>query len=297
MNPAQEELPISVDHRTVDNIEMGILDDGTPYLSARGLSRLCGVAPSVIITLGQTFDPNAMTGRDAFIRDRLRDQGADPDHLCAPTTANGRATTAFFDTSCMAVLEYYAFEARSTHPEALRNYRTLARISLRAYIYQSLGYGRDGLPSHWQQYLDRVRVQPDCPDGHFIVFAEIASMVVTMIKAGVFVNHATVPDISVGQAWAKWWAHQDLEGVFGPRVKTDHLYPDYFPQAESNPQQVWAYPDEALAEFRSWFKSEYLTKRFPAYVSEKVRRGDFMPSKARAMIDAVRPVLELADVD
>ncbi len=35
--------------RELDGIEMGVLGDGTPYLSGRGVARVCGAAVSTII--------------------------------------------------------------------------------------------------------------------------------------------------------------------------------------------------------------------------------------------------------
>ncbi|CCW31099.1 hypothetical protein ABLA30_22555 [Xenorhabdus nematophila] len=35
----------------IDGIQMGVLNNGTPYLTMRGLSRLCGVDSSVLVRL------------------------------------------------------------------------------------------------------------------------------------------------------------------------------------------------------------------------------------------------------
>jgi hypothetical protein len=48
----QDSLKLSsIKHEAPDGIEMGVMNNGTPYLGARGLASLCGVFPSVIITL------------------------------------------------------------------------------------------------------------------------------------------------------------------------------------------------------------------------------------------------------
>ena len=52
-------------------------------------------------------------------------------------------------------------------------------------------------------------------------------------------------------------------------MKTKHQYPSYYPQAASNPQPVWAYPDSSLPEFRQWFKDDYLPTKYPQYILGK----------------------------
>ena len=42
-----------------------------------------------------------------------------------------------------------------------------------------------------------------------------------------------------------------------------------YPQAQSNPQEPWAYPDAALPIFRHWFRHEYLPTKYPTYILTK----------------------------
>ena len=74
---------------------------------------------------------------------------------------------------------------------------------------------------------------------------------------------------SVGTHWGKYWTDHGLEDQLGKRIKWDHYYPDYYPQAKSNPQDAWAYPDETLPLFRQWFRAVYLTTKFPTYILKK----------------------------
>ncbi len=48
----------------VDGVEMGVLSDGTPFLGARGLARVCGVAPSVIIEWASEWTADSTKPRD-----------------------------------------------------------------------------------------------------------------------------------------------------------------------------------------------------------------------------------------
>ena len=92
---------------------------------------------------------------------------------------------------------------------------------------------------------------------------------VDLITAGLAVNMYTVPDISVGSCWGRHWTSNGLSRQFGDRVQCAHHYPDDFNQSTSNPQMINAYPNEALPEFRRWFRHEYLPTKFPKYILTK----------------------------
>ncbi|WP_159109556.1 hypothetical protein [Bradyrhizobium sp. USDA 3458] len=54
INPAQGSFDIYVDKQTeIQGIEMGVLSDGTPFLTQRGLARLCGVQNAHIGSIGR----------------------------------------------------------------------------------------------------------------------------------------------------------------------------------------------------------------------------------------------------
>ncbi|MDH8249830.1 hypothetical protein QIG41_27540, partial [Klebsiella pneumoniae] len=69
----------------------------------------------------------------------------------------------------MAILEYYAFEAKQAESEtAIRSYRELAKKGLKAFIYEALKYQPE---DPWRHYHDRVSLLKDkgsIPDGYFI---------------------------------------------------------------------------------------------------------------------------------
>ena len=124
------------------------------------------------------------------------------------------------DVVCMAVLEYYAFEARQSDREiALRNHRLLARRSFKEFIYDQVGYDpHGGLPVAWRQFHDRVTAAyGNFPNGYFSIFKELADVIVTHIRGGADVGAHFVPDISVGIAWAEHWKENDLGGMYSER--------------------------------------------------------------------------------
>lgn len=271
--PRQGVLDLGVEvERVVAGVEMGVLENGLPFLTQRGLAEMSGAARSTIQELSQEWAEAQRTGvfpkgRMTFFRDYLSRNGYDEPSLYVETTTAGSAHYAYTDVVCMAVIEYFAFEAQRTNEKAIAAYRNLARFGLQNFIYQALGYSP---PDKWKYYHDRVSLmQGGAPDGHFIIFNEVSGMIIDLIDADLAVNDKTIPDISVGRCWGDHWNANGFDAKFGPRVKFEHNYPSYYPQAASNPQYPWAYRNEALAEFRRWFRHDYLVTRFPRYILTK----------------------------
>lgn len=283
-------LEVAVE-REVDGVGMGVLKDGTPYLNLRGLALMCGVDHTQIVRITADWLQTPLRPREHKIRELIRAQGADDSIAFIAVNKNGTIHHILPAAVCMAVLEYYAFEARSENDTAANSYRKLARKGFNAFIYAQVGYNPSGASDvAWQQFHDRVSLNfHTVPDGYFSVFKELADLFVTLIRGGAHLGQAFVPDISVGMAWSKHWTSENLDAVYGPRMKYDHNYPAYFPQAASNPQHPFCYPDEALGEFRKWVKEEYITKRMPGYLDQKIREGKIPAPAARAALDAFAP--------
>lgn len=279
--PKQYILDLGVQvQKVINGIEMGVLENGIPFLSQTGLANLCGVARSVIYDISQDWEEHyadqiITKDRLSFIKDYLFTRGYKEPKLYIETIKDGSVNNAYPDVVCMAVLEYYAFETKSpaetptkTVPKtALNNYRQLAAFGLQKFIFDALGYA----PSDpWKLYHARVSLlQGSAPVGYFIVFHEIAPMIVDLINSGLTVNDHTVPDGSVGGHWGRYWEENTLDLEFHARIKFAHYFPPEFPQSKSNPQMAWAYPESALPEFRRWFREEYLTTKFPKYILSK----------------------------
>lgn len=272
----QVELPLelpSAKFAEIDGIQMGVLNDTTPYLTERGLAKLCGVHSKTIAVLSSNWDDEQLKPRGKKIVQILQQQGATTKRLHIKTEENGQKVNAYPDAVCMAILEYYAFDTDVVDKEvAQRNYRILARKTLRDFIYDSIGFNPQTLKlDSWRHYHDRI-ILNKLPAGFFSVFREIADIVVSSIENGLIVNTHTVPDISVGLMWAKFWKAQKFENKYGARILHPHEYPDYFPQSAAN-TEANIYPLEALGEFRLWLESEYLPKQFPSYLQRKINQG------------------------
>lgn len=262
----------------VDGIEMGVLETGETCLTGRGLSRLCGIAASTLVEHSQNWRAGKRAGRLAKM---LLDGGYD-----APTMHFAADGSSFYysETVCMKVLEYYAFEAQGSYDQALAAFRKLATAGLRLFVWHALGYDpSNAVPLQWREFHDR-QLLASAPVGYFSVFKEIADFVISAIRIGMPFNAATIPDISVGQCWARYWKENGFDAVYGPRRQYEHNFPSYFPQALSNPQDIAVYPVAALGEFRTWLQREYIPEKFPAYLGSKVAKGALPPSTAELLL-------------
>lgn len=272
---------------------MGVLGDGTAYLTLRGLARMCGTPPSVLSRLVSGWAEDQFKPRGRKISEALRAQQHSGASIGFRSMHNGVEVIALSDVECMAILEYYAFDAgKESSAEALLNYRLLARSSFRAFIYAQVGYDPSAsVPGVWQQFHDRVSLTYNSvPAGYFGVFKEMADMIVTLGQAGIHIDANFVPDISVGLAWGKHWTKTNFDTAIAPRVKFEHNYPEYFPQAVSNPQEPWCYPEAALGEFRRWLREEYIGGgKFSKYINDKVAEKRLPPSFAQLALSAYSP--------
>jgi hypothetical protein len=290
--PQQLRLDLQVAaEREVDGVGMGVLSDGSPFLTIRGLARMCGVDMAAIVRMTAAWQDTPLKPREQKIRELIRASGGDDTVAFFGFVKNGVVHHAVPAAVCMAVVEYYAFEARGDNAQAANSYRTLARKGFNDFIYAQVGYNPNGVSSiAWQQFHDRVSLAYHAvPAGYFSIFKEIADILVTMIRQGADLGAHFVPDISVGQRWAKYWKDGHLDILYGERQQYEHNYPGYFPQAPSNPQPAFCYPDDALPEFRKWVREHYLPHHLPQYLNSKVAQGHIPAPKAAAAIAAFAP--------
>jgi len=291
-DPRQGVLDLGIGKQIeIDGIGMGVLSDGTPFLTERGLARLCGVNHFVIQGIASEWSDTPAKARITNIKDLLGQRGlVVPNHPYIAITQRSGTFFAYSDVICLAVLEYYAFDAGvNVKEQAKKNFRLLAGTALRNFIYTQVGYDPNyAVPEAWRQFHDRVALTYNSvPHGYFGIFKEMADMIVTLGQAGMQIDSKFVPDISVGRCWAEHWTMNEFEKTYGSRVHFPHHYPDYFPQAKSNPQDCWCYPDQALGEFRRWLRDDYIGGgKFKKYLTEKVKRHELPVSFAQLAIAA-----------
>lgn len=272
-----------------DDVEMGVLSSGAPYLTSRGLAKMCGIDQAALHRLTTNWSEEQFKPRGRSIKQILDQSGYLEPQLFLRAELNGVLINAFTEPVCMALLEYYAFVADERREKALQTFRTLARVKFREFVYQAVGYQPENSTlESWKHFHDRIDLTASAvPNGYFCVFAQIAGMIVPMIRSGVAINHATVPDISVGRFWSEYWVENNLAKTHGERIKFDHAYPDYYPQAKCNPQPAFAYPNSAWGVFQEWLKTIYLEGRFfQTYLSGQVNKGALSISTANKVLEA-----------
>lgn len=274
---SQKQIPLDLGievQKDINGVEMGVLGNGMPFLTQRGLAVVTGVNRSVIQAITKEWEEHygdELIGKDriSFFKKYLFSNGFKEPSLHLQTVQNGVIHYAYPDIVCMAFLEFYAFESKSDSATALLNYRKFATYGLGKFIYESLDYTPD---DKWKYHHDRVSLLKDSsPIGYFTIFQEVTGLIVDLITADLPVNSNTIADISVGLHWGNYWKANNLESQFGTRIDYEHNYPSYYPQALSNPQWPKAYPDTSLPLFRRWFREVYLPTKFPVYILTKAK--------------------------
>ena len=281
------EIAIEVE---IDGVGMGVFGDRAPFLTLRGLARMCGIDHTTLVKLTSEWGDDSTKTREMKIRSLIKAQGFDDTVFFHAIKKNGTIHHAIPAHVCMATLEYYAFEGASTTVQALKSFRTLAKKGFSDFVYAQVGYNPKGTVSlAWQQFHDRVSLAANAvPAGYFSVYQEIAGMIVPMINAGIDVGPNIVPDISVGIRWSKYWSAESLDVLHGDRITFEQDYPLYFPQAASNPHSPYCYPDDALGDFRKWFRETYLESHLPEYLQTQSKIGKIKPAIATKAIEAFK---------
>ncbi|OUJ08189.1 hypothetical protein HK25_01275 [Acetobacter sp. DsW_059] len=271
----------------INGVEMGVLDNGIPYLTESGLARMCGIDRKVLNRLASGWISEKNKPRGQKINALLRDNGYSEDSLYLPSEHNGISINAYPEPVCLSILEYYAFVSDDPRSQAIAAFRTLAKTTFRAFIYGAVGYSPSSQAiDSWKHFHDRIDMTLDSvPEGYFSVFREIASMIVPMIRADIIISDKVIPDISVGKAWSHYWKNNELD-KYGDRIKYDHSYPTYYPQAKSNPQPSFAYPDVIISIFRSWLRREYINNKLPTYLTGQIKKGSLPKSTATKVIES-----------
>jgi hypothetical protein len=254
-------------------VAMGVLNDGTPYLTVVGLAKMCGVDHAVISRVSTNWSEERTKPRGKKIQEILHQSGYFESQLTLPQI--DKEFKAFPSVVCIAILEYYAFHAGlQCTDEARKNLIAFARESFEHFVYERCQYDPTRqLSQSWQNFHDRVLLNDQVPLGFFSVFREMADILVHLIKADCSLDDQTVPDISVGRIWSTYWEGHGFDALYNDRRRHPHYYPESFRQSQVNPVDAWIYPISALGEFRMWLYTEYLPKNFPTYVKNKIKQG------------------------
>lgn len=293
ITPAQGEFDLGIEaERDIEGIGMGVLSDGTPYLNQRGLAALCGVQNAHIGTISSQWNEDVEKPRIKAIKTILEESDLSFPSAHIEVPHKGIVHYCYPAEVCLAILEYYAFDAGANcQPEARKNFRILAGSKLREMIYSQVGYDPAGVITEpLRKWHERIELNhQSAPAGYFSIFNEAHTVIYELIMAGAEIGEKMVPDISIGQHWARYWDENDLGSRFGNREKFPHRYPKDHPQARSNPQIANCYPLDALGEYRRWLQDVYLDGgKFKNYLKG---RKELPPSVAQLAIERLSPKL------
>ena len=287
----QPSLGLSIEKDTdVGGIGMGVLSDGTPYLSQRGLAAICGVMNTHVGTISSQWNEADQKPRIKTIKGILAESAVTVSSPHIEIVHKGTTNFCYPAPVCLAILEYYAMDAGGERPEARRNFRLLAGSKLRELIYSQVGYDPTN-PKRFDKWHERIALNyQSAPKGFFHVFNEAHTIIYELVQAGAPIGEKMVVDISIGQHWATHWTENGLDGEFGQRARYPHRYPDSHPQSQSNPQESWCYPLAALGAYRQWLQDTYIEGgKFSSYLKTKVSKGELPPSVAQLAIATIVP--------
>jgi hypothetical protein len=93
----------------IDGVEMGVLSNGVPYLSGRGLARMCGIDHAVLHRMAANWNDEKHKPRGSYIATILGHMGFFGESLYSKALLGGVEVNAYTEPVCMAILEYYAF--------------------------------------------------------------------------------------------------------------------------------------------------------------------------------------------
>lgn len=132
ISKSQGVLDLSIEKDTeIGEIGMGVLSDGTPYLNQRGLAALCGVQNAHIGTISSQWSEPDQKPRIKAIKDILAKANLSAKSAHVEISHRGRSYFCYPAEICLAVLEYYAFDAGANLQEKARdNFRLLAGSKL-----------------------------------------------------------------------------------------------------------------------------------------------------------------------
>lgn len=280
----------SIAETSINDLPMGVLSDGTPYLTIRGLAKICGVEHSTILRLVQNWNEEKLQPSGKKILELLHAQNYYNENLFISANSIHGNFFAIPDAVCMAILEYYSFDIDSTNKEvAQTNYRILARSSLKLYVYTQCNYNpNQKIDNSWQAFHERLLLNDNIPINYFSIFKELSTVIVNMIRGGCKIDDTTVPDISVGQIWSRYWTQNKFDEVYGSRQKFSHVYPDTFRQSSGGEYEAWIYPADSLGVFRRWLYEIYLMEKFPKYLNTKVTSGAIVAPDATKLLDVLQ---------
>lgn len=174
------------------------------------------------------------------------------------------------DEACQAIVEYYAFDARSYEGQELAkaNYRAASRAGIRVFIWVQTGYVpepfRESLRSNTTVYIERLENIRDhqIADDRWSTFREGAEVLLLVEKEmGVPIDQLDLCDGSIGSHWSRYRQGKPWAGTVG---QYKHVFRD-----DRRIQFPNAYELSELSYFRQWLRDLYIPYHLPEYIANK----------------------------
>jgi len=257
-------------------IEVGVLRDGTPFLSGRGLARACGISNSTLVGWGERAPAVGDKYRAGKLANLLATYRYAGDRLFIrlpdEVKFGGRANVSAYPYQvCMAFLDYYAFEANKE--DARNSLRILSEKQLPTFIYDAIGYTPQPVkPALKQSDSDRP-LRGRVPEDYFSVFQTTSHEKLRFIQNSLSLDPQAVTYINIAKAWSRYWDIQKLWEQYGQRLPYLRKSLDPSPYRTTDGYiKTYIYPIEALSEFNQWLNLQYIPERFPSYLQRKIQQ-------------------------
>jgi len=276
-----------------DGIPMGVLSDGTPYLTLYGLAKLCGIDEAPLRTFTSNWETEKNKPRGLKVAAYLAEKGhVNLERLyTSAVNKSNQVTHAYPDYVCMAIMRYYALDASNfDNSIAVGNFVRLAEYTLKRMIYEKSGYqvNQNVVSSSWDVFQQRIISNDNIPIGFFSIFREMADLTVRLINSEFKLDPHSIPDISVGQRWAAYWKANKMATTYGERVLHPHNYPENFPQSKGTQKEAYIYPNSCLGIFRDWLYTVYVNVHLKTYLANKVQQKALPAPQAEKIILALQ---------
>ena len=257
-------------------IEVGILEDGTPFLSGRGLAKACGISNSTLVSWGELVPQVGAKYRAGKLAKLLATHQYKGDRLFLRLPSDVKFggkpnVSAYPYPVCMAFLDYYAFAGNKE--TAHKSRRILRQQPLPRFIDPAIAPTPViAQPSARTREEDRP-LRGKVPANYFGVF-----QITSRGQQGNAQNELTV-DVPIShhrnieKAWSQYWYIHKLWEQHGKRVPYLRRSLDHSPHLTIDGYlPTYLYPTSVLSEFKRWFAEHYIPDRFPSYRHRKAHK-------------------------
>ena len=271
-------------------IEVGVLQDGTPFLSGRGLAKACGISNSTLVGWGELTPKIGDKYRAGKMATLLATYGYQGDRLFVRVPDGvkfaGKANVSAYPYQvCMAFLDYYCFEANKE--DARNSLRILSEKQLPQFIYEATGYQPPKVVRAPKRPV-RDRPSPDeIAANYFSIVQTISAVKLRSMQNGLLLGAQAVSHVRIEQAWSRYWDTQKLWELYGerfPRRQAETTSP--LRLIPTGYVKTYVYPMAALSEFQQWLNSYYIPERFPSYLQRKIHQRPLSATSVKRLPQA-----------